>query len=129
MNDGRWGQPTATAWPLSMRRPMERPTRLRMISTRRRRRCRDRSRAAATSAMAWPSTVACPRALVSMLFTLRDRLMGIRVLRVFAVAQAHPFRRAYPCGVEVDLRSPRTLQGVAAGFILLGFVADFRAVV
>ena len=64
-----------------------------------------------------------------MLFTLRDRLMGMRVLRVFAVAQAHPFRRAYPCGVEVDLRSPRTLQGVAAGFILLGFVADFRAVV
>ena len=48
---------------------------------------------------------------------------------MFAVAQAHPFRRAYPCGVEVDLRSPRTLQGVAAGFILLGFVADFRAVV
>jgi hypothetical protein len=31
--------------------------------------------------------------------------------------------------VEVDLRSPRSLQGVAAGFVLLGFVADFRAVV
>jgi len=31
--------------------------------------------------------------------------------------------------MEVDLRSPRTLQSAAAGLILLGFVGDFRAVV
>jgi hypothetical protein len=30
--------------------------------------------------------------------------------------------------VDVDFRSPRTMQGVAAGVVLLGFVADFRFV-
>jgi hypothetical protein len=31
--------------------------------------------------------------------------------------------------VDVDLRSPRVLQGVTAGVVLLGFVVDFRFVV
>jgi hypothetical protein len=30
--------------------------------------------------------------------------------------------------VEVDLRNPRTMQAVAAGVVLLGFVLDFRLV-
>jgi hypothetical protein len=30
--------------------------------------------------------------------------------------------------VEVDLRNPRTMQTVAAGVVLLGFVVDFRLV-
>jgi hypothetical protein len=31
--------------------------------------------------------------------------------------------------LEVDLRHPRVLQGIAAGVILLGFVVDWRPVV
>ena len=31
--------------------------------------------------------------------------------------------------MEVDLRSPRVMQGIAAAVVLLGFVADFRVVV
>jgi len=31
--------------------------------------------------------------------------------------------------MDLDLRSPRTMQGVAAGVVLLGFVADVRFVV
>jgi hypothetical protein len=30
--------------------------------------------------------------------------------------------------VDIDLRSPRVMQGIAAGVVLLGFVADFRFV-
>jgi hypothetical protein len=31
--------------------------------------------------------------------------------------------------VDIDLRSPRVMQGIATGVVLLGFVADFRFVV
>lgn len=31
--------------------------------------------------------------------------------------------------MQVDLRSPRVMQGIAAAVVLLGFVADFRVVV
>ncbi|MBV9284107.1 MAG: hypothetical protein JO176_05810 [Acidimicrobiia bacterium] len=31
--------------------------------------------------------------------------------------------------MEVDLHSPRVMQGIAAAVVLLGFVADFRVVV
>ena len=31
--------------------------------------------------------------------------------------------------MEVDLRSPRVMQGIAAAVVLLGFVAGFRVVV
>jgi hypothetical protein len=31
--------------------------------------------------------------------------------------------------VDIDVRSPRVLQGVAAGIVLLGFVGDIRLVV
>ncbi|HEV3354254.1 MAG TPA: hypothetical protein VG076_15095 [Acidimicrobiales bacterium] len=31
--------------------------------------------------------------------------------------------------MDVDLQSPRSLQGIAAGVVLLGFVVDFHVVV
>jgi hypothetical protein len=64
-----------------------------------------------------------------MVFTLRDRFVGFRVLRVFAIAQAHPCHRPTLWPVEVDLQSPRSMQGIAAGLVLGGFVVDFRVVV
>jgi hypothetical protein len=64
-----------------------------------------------------------------MVFTLRDRFVDFRVLRVFAVAQAHPCHRPTLWPVEVDLQSPRSMQGIAAGLVLGGFVVDLHLIV
>src|SRR2546421_11995975 len=78
--------------------------------------------------MAWPRTVAWPRALVSMV-TLRDCPLVRGYPGCSALGSPVPAEPAYPLGMDVYLRSPRNLQGLAAAVVLLGFVADLRAIV